>query len=267
MTHRLLAVLTDPATVSACLDAAALAAPALPGCQIEALHVDVDPDHIIASPEEIDFQQLREKREGTPAERTAATHVAVIAWRQAHPDTPFEWQCVVGRQEEVVTERARNADAVVLARGHDMDSGDAMHAAVFTLDALVLLAPSQVVATRLSHIAIAWSGSEASAKVVANAMPWLAAAERVTILLIDKGEDAARKLVDDLGRGGIRVGVHAVAGDDRGLGAQIVAEAHAVGGNALVAGAYRHNALIEWALGGTTRHLLSAADLPLFLAH
>jgi hypothetical protein len=124
--------------VSACLDAAALAAPALPGCQIEALHVDVDPDHIIASPEEIDFQQLREKREGTPAERTAATHAAVIAWRQAHPDTPFEWQCVVGRQEEVVTERARNADAVVLARGHDMDSGDAMHAAVFTLDALVL---------------------------------------------------------------------------------------------------------------------------------
>ncbi len=73
MTHRLLAVLTDPATVSACLDAAALAAPALPGCQIEALHVDVDPDHIMASPEEIDFQQLREKREGTPAERTRAS--------------------------------------------------------------------------------------------------------------------------------------------------------------------------------------------------
>lgn len=167
------AVLTDPATVSACLDAAALAAPALPGCRIEALHVDVDvdPDHIIASPEEIDFQRLRENREGTPAERTAATFAAVNAWRQAHPDTPFEWQCVVGRQEEVVTERARNADAVVLARGHDMDSGDAMHAAIFTLDALVLLAPPQVVATRLSHIAVAWSGSEASAKVVADAMP------------------------------------------------------------------------------------------------
>jgi hypothetical protein len=30
-------------------------------------------------------------------------------------------------------------------------------------------------------------------------------------------------------------------------------------------GAYRHNKLIEWALGGTTRHILSKADLPLFL--
>lgn len=58
--------------------------------------------------------------------------------------------------------------------------------------------------------------------------------------------------MDDLGRCGIRVGVHAVAGDDRELAAQIVAEAHAVGADALVAGAYRHNTLIEWALGGTT---------------
>jgi nucleotide-binding universal stress UspA family protein len=25
--------------------------------------------------------------------------------------------------------------------------------------------------------------------------------------------------------------------------------------------------LIEWALGGTTRHILSKADMPVFLAH
>lgn len=46
--------------------------------------------------------------------------------------------------------------------------------------------------------------------------------------------------------------------------AQILAEAHTVGANALVNSAYRHTAMVERLLGGTTRHLLSAANLPYF---
>jgi nucleotide-binding universal stress UspA family protein len=32
-------------------------------------------------------------------------------------------------------------------------------------------------------------------------------------------------------------------------------------------GAYRHNRLLEFILGGVTRHMLGAADLPLYLLH
>lgn len=35
----------------------------------------------------------------------------------------------------------------------------------------------------------------------------------------------------------------------------------------LVTGAYRHNQLIEWFAGGTTRHLLACADIPLLMIH
>jgi nucleotide-binding universal stress UspA family protein len=34
-----------------------------------------------------------------------------------------------------------------------------------------------------------------------------------------------------------------------------------------VTGAYRHNQIIEWFMGGTTRHILAAADIPLLMAH
>lgn len=267
MTPRLLAVLTDPDTVLACLDALSTAMAALPDCTAEALHVDVDPDHIVAAPEEIDFQRLREAREGSAAERTAAVLSAFDAWQRAHPDTPVDWRCEVGQQKEVVATHAKGAALIVMARGHDMDSGDALHAAIFALDAPVLLVPAKAAAERFSHIAIAWSGSDASAQAVAGAMPWLAAAERVTVILI--GEDAkdALDLTADLGLGGIHAEVHAVPRGDGELGALLVAETHSVDAHALVAGAYRHNAMIEWLVGGTTRHLLSAADLPLFLAH
>jgi len=46
-----------------------------------------------------------------------------------------------------------------------------------------------------------------------------------------------------------------------------VEEAKAIGAHMLVAGAYRHGQLLEWLMGGTTRHMLAAAELPLFLAH
>lgn len=267
MPHRLLAVLTDPATAITCLDAAALAAPALHGCAIEALHVDVDPDRIVAAPEEIDFQRLRDAREGTATERTEAVRAAVERWQRAHRDTPVTWRCEIGQQEEMVSARSKGADLIVLARGHDMDSGDALHATIFATDVPALLMPSDAGAPHLSHIAIAWSGSDASGHAVAGAMPWLARAARVTVIQIGDGRVAARNLAGDLGLGSIHAEIHAVPRGDGKLGAQIVGEAHAVGADALVAGAYRHNAVVEWLLGGTTRHLLSAADLPLFLAH
>jgi nucleotide-binding universal stress UspA family protein len=267
MTQRLLAVLTDPDTVVACLDALSRAMAALPDCVAEALHVDVDPDHIIAAPEEIDFQRLREAREGSAEERTAAVRAAFDAWQSAHPDTPVGWRCEIGQQEEVVAAQAERAALIVMARGHDMDSGDALHAAIFAVNVPVLLVPPQLASQRLAHVAIAWSGSDASAHAVAGAMPWLAAAERVTVILIGRDANDALELTTDLGLGGIHAEVRAVPRGGDEVGEQLVAEAHAVKADALVAGAYRHNAIIEWLVGGTTRHLLSAADLPLFLAH
>ena len=51
------------------------------------------------------------------------------------------------------------------------------------------------------------------------------------------------------------------------VGAQLLREAHALGADCLVMGAYRHHRLLEMILGGVTRHMLQEADMPLFLMH
>ncbi|MCG6162427.1 universal stress protein, partial [Leptospira bandrabouensis] len=65
---------------------------------------------------------------------------------------------------------------------------------------------------------------------------------------------------------GIAFHVRQVPRDSETLGDQLVTEAHQLGADLLVMGAYRHNQFIEWLLGGTTRHVLARFDLPLFLA-
>ncbi len=174
---------------------------------------------------------------------------------------------MIGREEEVVAREAQTADLVILTHEPDLDSGDALHAAIFAVARPVLLVPRDWRGTTLSPIAIAWSGSDASQHAVAGALPWLQHADTVSVIRI--GQDAAEMadLIDDLGLGGIKPDIRAVPRGAGELGEQIVAEAHAVGAGALVAGAYRHNVMVEWLLGGTTRHLLASADLPLFLAH
>jgi nucleotide-binding universal stress UspA family protein len=75
------------------------------------------------------------------------------------------------------------------------------------------------------------------------------------------------ELVAQIQQAGIEPEVHVVPRSAKDLGAQIVAEAKSLGADLIVAGAYRHSEMIEWFMGGTTRHMLAAADLPLLLAH
>jgi nucleotide-binding universal stress UspA family protein len=51
------------------------------------------------------------------------------------------------------------------------------------------------------------------------------------------------------------------------MGQALLAEAHAVGADLLVIGAYAHRPLVEAVLGGVTRTMLHTADIPLFMQH
>ena len=83
----------------------------------------------------------------------------------------------------------------------------------------------------------------------------------------DQGRRDARAVFATLKEDVAAVEVHVVPPSRKDLGAQIIAEAKSLGADLIVAGAYRHSEMIEWFMGGTTRHMLAAADLPLLLAH
>jgi len=273
MTTKLLAVIAEAATTPACLDAAEAAAHVLKDATIEALHVVVDPEHIVCASEELAFQQLRVRYEGTAQEREAATHATYEAWIAEHPDAdiPLRWKERIGAEEENVEQEARIFDVLVLARPTNMDGGDALHAAFNRVKHPFFLVPAkwrlQPGDTFAEHIVIAWNDTSACLRSLEGALPWLRVASEVTLLLVAESREIARSAEELLGLEGLAFHVRQVPRDSETLGDQLVTEAHQLGADLLVMGAYRHNQFIEWLLGGTTRHVLARFDLPLFLAH
>lgn len=271
---KLLAILVGAESAPACLDAAVLAARSLQGASVEALHVMVDPDQVVSSSEEVAFQRLREIDEGTAQQRADATHTAFVAWNSGvEDDTPaVRWKAVTGAEEQVVTQEAAQADVIVLvlARQTNMDSGDALHAAIFRSGKPLLIVPQDWRGrsrTRFSHIAVGLSDSEATRHAIDGAGPWLRAADRVTAIRIGRKGDAATTLTRLLSEVGADPELRVVAQTRSDLGKQIVHEAEAVGADLLVTGAYRHSEMVDWLVGGTTRHLLAATSMPLLFAH
>ena len=269
---KLLAILPEAAAVAACLDATVAAARVDRDATIETLHVVVDPDKLIRASEEIEIQRLRERNEGTANERAEAAHAAVVQWQACAPaDAPsIAWNAVTGAEEENVQRAAADADLIVLAHGRDLDSGDALHAAVFSCERPVLLVPAAWRAgpeQRFEKIVIGLSDSDAARRAIAAANRWLTAAGEVIALRIGANDDEAISLVHLIAEESVTPQLHVVPAAGGDLGAQIVAEADQLGADLLVSGAYRHAQIIEWLVGGTTRHMLAAANLPMLLAH
>jgi nucleotide-binding universal stress UspA family protein len=268
MALEILAILTDAGCVDQCLDGAVAAAGVDTETAVHALLIEVDPDHIVTSDEEVAVQRLRDVREGSAGKRADAIRAAFDAWKAAHPDAPVSCERIVGVVDDVLRERSGTADIIVLCRPDNMDGGDALHAAAFEIDKPLLIVPPAASIVALRHVMVAWSGSEACEKAVAAAMPWLRAAALVRVLRIGADPAAIDRLRDDPGLGGVSIEVCERSRDETiSIGAQIAREAADAGADLIVAGAYRHGAIVEWLLGSTTRHLIDAATKPLFLAH
>lgn len=270
---RILAIVAEPSTARACLDGAlAIAASATDHVAVEALHVIVDPRRLRRAPEEVAFQRMRESREGTAEERARLTRAAFVAWSTALPENALRvgWKELVGAEEETVAREAAQFDLVVMARPHNLDGHDALHAAFYYAARPLLLVPSDWKPPSRpfpQHVAIAWNGKPQACRAVDGAMPWIRKTGKVTIILIAEKVETAGALTERLSDEGIAVCLHVIDRDARSLGDQIIDAAGDIGADVLVMGAYRHGEFVEWLLGGTTVHALNHANLPLLMAH
>jgi nucleotide-binding universal stress UspA family protein len=270
---KILAILTSAESVATCLDAATMAAGSLGVSALEVLYVVVDPRHIVAAPEEIDFQLLRETREGTAAEREQSVRAEYEKWMASRQlrDLAIEWKEVFRQEEAGVLEEAQSADVLILVQAgdHNLDAGDARHAAIFRSGKPLLMVPSGWRAPEngaFRRIAIGISRGEAAAHAIAAAKPLIVGAERILALRV--GEDAATvpEAVELLGSWGVATEVQHVPATGN-IGECLVAAADEAQADLLVVGAYRHSEVLEWAMRSTTRQILKAADLPLLLMH
>jgi nucleotide-binding universal stress UspA family protein len=181
------------------------------------------------------------------------------------------WREIVGAEEEIVVQRGRLADLLVVARPTaqmEVPSAVTFNAAVFESGRPVLVAPLEPPASLGRRVAISWNGSAEAARAVSAALPFITRAEAVCVLSVDgddlDGEGSA-DLLEFLAWHGVSAENRVVAKGEGSVGASIVAAC--ADADLLVMGAYTHSRLRELIMGGVTRHVLEQATPPLLMAH
>lgn len=124
------------------------------------------------------------------------------------------------------------------------------------------------------RILVAWNGSREAARAVQGALPFIAKAGQVDVLLgsgkqtfssITRYPDL--NITNYLLRHTACVEPRRFDPSDAEAGAAILDEARKLGSDLLVMGAYGRSWFSEWVLGGATRHILREMDLPALMAH
>ncbi|HET6306393.1 MAG TPA: universal stress protein, partial [Rhodopila sp.] len=135
-----------------------------------------------------------------------------------------------------------------------------------------LIVPAALERFSLDHVVVGWKDGCEARRAASDALPLLKVAGRVSVVAIaakEDVEDAQARLTGVAGwlqRHGIAAEtvVASVVGDDAG---QLGALAQELGATLLVAGAYGHSRVREWALGGVTRDLLLRAERCALVSH
>jgi nucleotide-binding universal stress UspA family protein len=125
---------------------------------------------------------------------------------------------------------------------------------------------------KLDRILICWDGSRPAARAIADALPLLAQAQAVEIVVVaserDKsGEITGTNMHRHLGRHGITAEIKRIATGGVDVANAILAHAAATGADFMVLGGYGHSRLREFILGGVTRNILAGMTVPVLMSH
>lgn len=145
-------------------------------------------------------------------------------------------------------------------------------AVVFGSGRPTILLPERSTVETINHIAIAWDGSRVAARAVADARFVLERAERVSILtVLDekplRDKDAGDRLVEALGRHGLKAEAARVNAEDCPIAETLQRSAIERGCKLLVMGGYGHSRVRDFVLGGATQGVLNDPLLPVLLSH
>ncbi len=186
------------------------------------------------------------------------------------------WREETGDRIRVVGDYGRLFDLIVVGRTASPATErwvPVCEAALFESGRPVVVAPPKSPHAIGRNVLLAWNGSTETARTIGLGMPLLLAAEAVTVLSVTgasggmvpgpDGEQVAAHLV----RNGVKATAKTLKAQGRSAGEAILGEAVALGADLIVKGAYTHSRLREVIFGGTTRHILAAAPVPVLIAH
>ncbi len=188
----------------------------------------------------------------------------------------LEWRSEVALPTGYVSQQARAADLIVVSRNENdlrpdpfgnMDPGDlVMHAG-----RPVLVVPPKVDGIKLKCAMVAWKDTREARRAVNDALPLLRKVQDVIVVEIIDNESrrsAVHARLDDVVAW---LDSHGIAAESRAFhfpeNEKPMEKLWEYGADFIIAGAYGHARLREWAFGGFTHELLKRSPQCAFLAH
>lgn len=229
---------------------------------------DVAPDPTVGGV----YAELRERGQRRLAELKARLDDEAVSWdarvvEALYADAPH-----------TVAREAFDADVCIVAgSGGPSADATALHAwfSALLLESgrpVLVVPPRSGPALPLRRAMVAWQPARQTARAVHDALPLLADAGLVELVVIGRGDDdpaleSARRMVAHLVRHSIPTDLVSLRAGERSVAQALLDYAERSGVQVLIAGGYGHSRLREWVLGGVTRELLASAQLPVFFGH
>jgi len=181
------------------------------------------------------------------------------------------WQQIMGQEESILAVRGRLSDLIVLPGPISVAPPPAVaEAALRSTGRPVLITPPQAEPTIGTRVAIGWNGSAEAAHAVGAAMAYLQGAEEVTVYSCQQKqhtEPTPSELVKYLGWHGVKARTKTFEAHDPHVGEALLATAAEDRINLLIVGAYSRSRLRQLILGGVTEHVMTSAEIPVFMLH
>src|SRR5712664_4751353 len=211
-------------------------------------------------------------------ERIEADHRAqfedIVRRHGIRPES--EWRSLAYLSSEVGV-HAYYADLVVIARpesaGETAGPAGLAESLVLSSGRPIIVFPPRGTVSEVRRILVAWNATRESIRAVADALPLLAKAEAVEVLVVDHrrhpaghGQEPGADIARHLARHGAHVEVRRLSSGGKDVGRLLLSQADAFGADLLVMGAYGHSQLTEWVFGGVTRTVLYEAGLPVLMS-
>lgn len=244
---------------------------------LAAILLELQPDPIYTTEGMLWAEMLMEARKGFAEEKAA-----LEARRRASDRSIVvrELLTTSGLASAEAAVHARHADLSVMRRPGDEATGayyrDAIFQGVlFGSGRPVLLIPPDWRGGRIgAKVMVAWNGKRESARALADAAPFLEAADAVCVVTVDAkpgfdgvGPAPGADIAAHLARRGLNVELRNIDGLGHDAEDVLIAAADEIGADLIVMGGYGRARFSEMVFGGVTRAMAAKAPLPVLTSH
>lgn len=205
---------------------------------------------------------------------TANLQAAEAAFRRDAAGADIEWRQARDYPDRALCSIARAADLIVVSPSTGKPAVQSADAASVAMGAglPVLVVPEGRSQLRAQVVSIAWKDTRECRRAIADARPLLRQADEVIVHAVGAAWDEVTVAqVDDVVANLKRHGVVArpcfTVAPDEGVTQELEKTAAENGADLIVAGAYGHSRLREWAFGGVTDDLLHRPAFFVLMSH